>query len=165
MNIFATDPSPIASAQALPDKHLIKMILESAQILSTVAHGYGHDASPLYKPTHRHHPSVLWAGSTPENCMWLLRHGLELCYAYRQRFDRRHKTHDLFTDFYMLDDVPCICHVAPPTEFVFVGPAETPGENVHERYRTYLNAKYKTWTDAGKPPTWTNTKPPEWYKS
>lgn len=161
MNIFATDRSPVASAQALPDKHLIKMILESAQILSTVAHGYGHDASPLYKPTHRHHPSVLWAGASPENCMWLLQHGIQMCMEYERRFGRQHKTKDLLHALYLLQDQ---AYHLTPTEFVFVGPAETPGENVHERYRNYLNTKYKTWTDAGKPPTWTNAKPPEWYK-
>ena len=162
MNIFATDPSPIASARALPDKHLIKMILESAQILSTVAHGYGHDASPLYKPTHRHHPSVLWAGSSPSNVWWLLMHGLELCREYARRFKRRHKTDSVLYVLYL--SVLGAADPLDPTEFVFVGPAETPGENVHGRYRSYLNAKYKTWADAGKPPTWTDTKPPEWYK-
>ena len=46
MNIFVTDPDPVASAQCLPDKHVVKMPLETCQMLSIVAsaqwgHGYG----------------------------------------------------------------------------------------------------------------------------
>ena len=35
MNIFVVDESPVVSAQQLCDKHVVKMILESAQMLST----------------------------------------------------------------------------------------------------------------------------------
>jgi len=46
MNIFVTDPSPTVSAQVLPDKHVVKMPLESCQMLAIVCsekwgHGYG----------------------------------------------------------------------------------------------------------------------------
>ena len=46
MNIFVTDPSPTVSAQSLPDKHIVKMPLESCQMLAIVCsekwgHGYG----------------------------------------------------------------------------------------------------------------------------
>ena len=46
MNIFVTDPSPTLSARCLPDKHIVKMPLETCQMLSIVCsekwgHGYG----------------------------------------------------------------------------------------------------------------------------
>ena len=46
MNIFVTDPDPVVSAQCLPDKHVVKMPLETCQMLSIVAsekwgHGFG----------------------------------------------------------------------------------------------------------------------------
>ena len=46
MNIFVTDPDPVKSAQSLPDKHIVKMPLESCQMLAIVAskkwgHGFG----------------------------------------------------------------------------------------------------------------------------
>ena len=37
MNIFVTDPDPVKSAQSLPDKHIVKMPLESCQMLAIVA--------------------------------------------------------------------------------------------------------------------------------
>ena len=58
MNIFAVDESPKASAQDLCDAHVVKMILESAQILCTVHDLHGKWKDWMYKPTHRHHPSV-----------------------------------------------------------------------------------------------------------
>jgi len=46
MNIFVTDRDPVKSAQCLPDKHVVKMPLESCQMLAIVAskewgHGFG----------------------------------------------------------------------------------------------------------------------------
>ena len=46
MNIFVTDPDPVKSAEVLPDKHIVKMPLETCQMLSIVAsdkwgHGFG----------------------------------------------------------------------------------------------------------------------------
>lgn len=51
MNIFATDPCPIKSAQFLDDKRVIKMILESAQMLCTALHQLGYDKEIPYKQT------------------------------------------------------------------------------------------------------------------
>ena len=36
MNIFVTNPDPVVSAKALPDKHVVKMPLETCKMLSTV---------------------------------------------------------------------------------------------------------------------------------
>jgi hypothetical protein len=65
MNIFATDINPEISAINLCDKHIIKMILESAQILCTVRWSKGLYAP--YNPTHTKHPCVLWAKSSLQN--------------------------------------------------------------------------------------------------
>jgi len=90
MNIFVLDPDPIRSAEMLCDKHVVKMILESNQMLSTVAHKNGHDAP--YKPTHARHPCTLWAGESRQNWNWLVRHSRGLCEEYTRRYDRIHKS-------------------------------------------------------------------------
>ena len=36
MNIFVTDPDPNLSAEVLPDKHVVKMPLETCQMLAVV---------------------------------------------------------------------------------------------------------------------------------
>ena len=93
MNIFATDPSPYLSAQSLPDKHVVKMPLETCQMLSIVCshkwgHGYGelHRANgepyKTYKGAFSSHPCTIWANESLTNTWWLLKHGLSLCAEY-----------------------------------------------------------------------------------
>lgn len=92
MNIFCVHRSPELSAQALHDKHVVKMVLETAQILSTVCHKHGWAADGMYRPTHKNHPSVVWAGASLSNYYWLIDHGIALCEEYTYRFRRTHKS-------------------------------------------------------------------------
>ena len=98
MNIFVTDFCPIKSAQVLPDKHIVKMPLETCQMLSIVAskkwgHGFGDlprlDGSPYKteKGAFRNHPCTIWA---QQNWSWLIRHGLALCDEYTYRYGKAH---------------------------------------------------------------------------
>lgn len=90
MNIFYLHQEPALAANMLHDKHVVKMILESAQILSSVYHRYGDATVRRYAPTHMSHPSVLWAGDTVAQYQWLFRHALELCAVYRRTWGRTH---------------------------------------------------------------------------
>ena len=98
MNIFVTDPDPTKSAQSLPDKHIVKMPLESCQMLAIVAstkwgHGFGKlpklDGTPYLtdKGAFRGHPCTIWA---QENYRWLIEHGLALCAEYTHRYGKVH---------------------------------------------------------------------------
>ena len=98
MNIFVTDPDPAKSAQSLPDKHIVKMPLESCQMLAIVAstkwgHGFGKlpklDGTPYLtdKGAFRGHPCTIWA---QENYRWLIEHGLALCAEYTHRYGKVH---------------------------------------------------------------------------
>ena len=72
MNIFVLDHSPKTSAEMMCDKHVVKMILETAQMLCTVAHNNGHVAP--YKAAFKNHPCTLWVGKTRQNWDWLIEH-------------------------------------------------------------------------------------------
>lgn len=92
MNIFVLDRDPQKAAQMLCDKHVVKMLLETAQILCTVLHGReNHGALVPYKPTHKNHPCVIWA-EKPEHTYWLLLHGLSICAEYTFRYGKIHKS-------------------------------------------------------------------------
>jgi hypothetical protein len=65
INIFVLDLDIPTCAAYHADQHVIKMVLESAQMLCTVLSGYG-VATP-YKPTHARHPCTLWAGASLAN--------------------------------------------------------------------------------------------------
>ena len=101
MNIFVTNPDPSVSAQCLPDKHIVKMPLETCQMLSIVCseewgHSYGkiyrNDGQPYQtkKGAFRNHPCTIWANDTLENAWWLLSHGLALCAEYTHRYGKIH---------------------------------------------------------------------------
>lgn len=90
MNIFVLDRDPAKAAEYHCDKHVVKMILETAQILSTVQWELGYEAP--YKPTHRHHPCTIWAGSHILNYMWTCKLGLYLCKEYTFRYGKTHKS-------------------------------------------------------------------------
>jgi hypothetical protein len=97
MNIFFLDRDPVAAAPMHTDKHVVKMVLETAQILSTVQHRYAPAGTVpwCYKPSHENHPSVRWAGDSVAHYRWTVQLGLALTAEYTYRYGRRHACTDL----------------------------------------------------------------------
>ena len=91
MNIFYLDKCPKRSARYQYNKHVVKMILESAQMLCTAHRYYGNDNVP-YKTTHLNHPSTAWVRDNCENYAWLYRHMIELGEEYTRRYGKTHLT-------------------------------------------------------------------------
>ena len=98
MNIFVLDESPILSAQMQCDKHIVKMPLETAQMLCSVWHRHGLGDTVPYKEAHRNHPCTLWAGDDGANYDWLWQHGMELCFEYTRRYNKIHKCQQVIMD-------------------------------------------------------------------
>ena len=93
MNIFALDENAASAAMAHCDAHVVKMILETTQILSTVC-SKTHDTRDWhYVPTHKNHPCVKWAGESLYNYCWLVDLGLSLCKEYTFRYEKTHACH------------------------------------------------------------------------
>ena len=88
MNIFLLDWHHETCARWHCDKHVVKMPLETTQMLSTVHHRYSDDGP--FKPVHQKHPCTLWAGQTVENYRWLWKLGIELCKEYTYRYEKIH---------------------------------------------------------------------------
>jgi hypothetical protein len=125
MNIFYISENPVQAAQWMVDKHVVKMILESAQLLST-AHrlldgeqyegltATGRKAKRwrlndarepvVYSATHINHPSCVWARSSVENYNWLVDHFFALMEEYTYRYDKEHKCFGELS--YMLQSPP-----------------------------------------------------------
>lgn len=75
MNVFVLDEDPIKAAQMLCDRHLIKMQLESAQLMSTAYFLLSNTYSPdMYVPTHRHHPCTVMLTKSAPYIAWLYKH-------------------------------------------------------------------------------------------
>ena len=112
MNIFYIDEDPIKAAQMMVDKHVVKMILESAQLLSTAHRLYDgrliegvsksgrkqkqwvlpdERENVMYKATHMNHPSAVWCRDSVDNYNWLVEHFFALCEEYTYRYGKQHK--------------------------------------------------------------------------
>lgn len=90
MNIFVLDIDPRKSAQYHCDKHIVKMTLESAQIMCTILNEMGYNTP--YKTTHKNHPCTVWARQSLSNYMWLRQLGIELHKEYQYRYGKLHKS-------------------------------------------------------------------------
>lgn len=97
MNIFYLDRDPVKAAQYSVDKHVVKMILETAQLLSTAHHVLDGDKAPegIYKVTHINHPSAKWVRESNNNYNWLYCHFLALLSEYTYRYGKQHKSGQL----------------------------------------------------------------------
>jgi len=99
MNIFYLDKDPVVAAQMHCNKHVVKMILESAQMLSTahrVLDGDEHaDNVGMYKMVHRNHPSSIWVRTSDANYAWLYKLYGALLREYTYRYNKCHASEQL----------------------------------------------------------------------
>ena len=105
MNIFVTDSCPVQSARNLPDKHIVKMPLETCQMLSIIYSDWYYGVGKLYKQdgkpyrtahgAFRNHPCTQWAAANQYNLAWLICHGLALCKEYTLRYNKIHTCQDV----------------------------------------------------------------------
>ncbi len=90
MNIFILDKDLTTNAQYHCDKHVVKMILEYTQLLSTAHNMLGSDRGP-YKTTHQHHPCAVWARESQANYGYLHSLLIALTDEYTYRYGKVHK--------------------------------------------------------------------------
>jgi hypothetical protein len=104
MNIFFLSENPLTAARYHADTHVVKMILESAQILCSVINQRAGSQVTPYKTTHLNHPCTVWAGKSFENAQWLLHLARALNDEYKHRFchDNNHKSYDMLLNTDML---------------------------------------------------------------
>ena len=180
MNVFVLDNDPIIAAQMHCDKHTPKMIVESAQMLST-AHRMldgseerrpsnsgktmsrywvlpDHREDTYYKAVHMHHPCTVWTMATIENYRWHWKLFDALCKEYTFRYGKLHKSDDLLRKdlFYGPANIPD----GPPTKWPLAMKSnpECMFDDVVKSYRAF----YKTKQERFKM-VWTKREKPVWF--
>ena len=159
MNIFYLDRDPVIAAQMMCDKHVVKMILESAQMLSTahrvVDGDYRADRGGFYKIAHKNHPSTIWVRASSENYRWLWKHFDALLKEYTHRYGKHHATERLRNILYM-----------PPLNIVHGVPFNDPpqcmpeickGEDTVLAYQNYYIIEKSGFA------RWTKREIPAWF--
>lgn len=160
MNIFAVHEDPVVSAQMLCDRHVNKMILETAQMITAVAHRY--DYPTVYKPGFKKHPCTIWAGDSIANWDWLIQHGIALNEEKKYRFGGKdHSSYDVIAWHYECLHMPRQKYKLTP--FAQAMPDVCKDTNHVKAYRNYYLG-YKQRFKDGKRPVWTKRDPPSWWK-
>ena len=90
MNIFYLHRDPVVAAKVQYNKHVVKMILESAQMLCTAHHHFNEDTNVPYKKAHYNHPSTKWVRESIDNYFWLYDHMIALGNEYKKRYNKTH---------------------------------------------------------------------------
>jgi len=172
MNIFYLHKDPQVAARSMTNRHVVKMILESAQMLSTTHRlldgifelsfksnnkgsfksiGYwkmqnDHLESELYKVAHRNHPSTIWVRSSYNHYIWLYNHMMELGAEYTRRYGKVHASITKLGD--ILSKAP---HNIPRKGFK-PAPCAMPdlyktGDSIESYHKYYRAEKLKTQDD------------------
>ena len=163
MNLFYTDPDPGVCAQNLDNKRVIKMILETTQMLCTAVSFNSFGAiKPLYKSTHYNHPSSVWIRTNRENYKWAVEH----LFALHSLYPNEHASLAALPeieDFALSGDFPntstnmtpvpnCAANKSKGLNFKHITPT-------CQAYKLYLTERWKTDT---LPPVWTYGVEPSW---
>ena len=168
MNIFYVNDDPILSADDLAYRHVVKMIVESSQMLSTAHRILGTVISGdiLYKKTHINHPSNVWIRESTLHYDWVWHNAKRMCELYTLKSGKKHASEKVL-------DV-LITHPITLYDNGFKRPPAcvdddlkhlAESHSVKYAYKAYLNRKYQEWLDRDKPlkvewvlskPTWIN---------
>jgi Pyrimidine dimer DNA glycosylase len=160
MNIFVVDTNPYKAAEQLPDKHIVKMPLETCQMLSIIFSPWYYnwgtipkaDGTPYdtKKGAFRNHPCTIWAAESYENLAWLIVHGMALCDEYQYRYGKQHSCMNTLIEACKVIDRNRqrvqLCDWELVTEFTRAMPDYLKYDktiDTVEAYRRYVNTK--TW--------------------
>lgn len=175
MNIFILDSDATVAAHMMCDKHVVKMILESCQLLSTAHHvldgeqvviksdkrkytSYSNGNDNICKCTMINHPCTIWTRTSRDNYLWLWKHTYSLCKEYTRRYGKVHAMEKMLMD--ELYNPPRNIPKGKVTPFAQAMPDQYKDQNAVVAYRKYyINEKtrFAKWK-AGNEPKWFTNK-------
>jgi hypothetical protein len=157
MNIFVLNKCHQHNVQAYVDSHVSKMVLETAQLLSTCHHWYEPtNTKPIYKPSHVNHPCSVWLRQTSGNYRWLCSLWYHMHKEFQYRFRKDHKS---FTSLHqVLRNKPTGIPSGPVTEHPQCMPDVYRCKDVITAYRSYYVGEKQHIA------VWTKRNKPSWFK-
>ncbi len=181
MNLFVLSYNPVEAAQLQCDKHVVKMIVESGQMLSTThrmldgrlekrpsksgktqskywVHPDEQLEKVLYRAVHMHHPCTVWTMQTSENYKWHYDHFVALCDEFKYRYGKIHRTDEVLRD--VLSFPPMKLPNGPLTKQPLAMKAnpECMLGDVVESYRAFYQTKQARFKMV-----WTKRDKPDWF--
>jgi len=155
MNVFFLHRVPLMAAAFHCDKHVGKMLLESAQLLSTAHHELGNPVT--YKPTHRNHPCAVWVRGSRLHYNYVSKLAVALGNEFRIRFDKEHASMLVVQRELLLP--PPNLQNSGWTEPPLCMPEEFAAGDSVSAYRKYYCSKADQF-----PMKWTRRFTPQWFQ-
>ena len=168
MNIFYLDEDVVLCARAHCDKHLVKMPLETAQLLCTARHVLGSAETPQYKSTHLNHPCAVWVRQSYSHYTWLCSFGIALCEEYTFRYGKVHKCQAVIEK--CAEDAPKIEKFETYDPWKWTDPPQCMPEDYRQKdtvsaYQEYYVAEkfdIATWKPPRTEPVWWQCMVEDW---
>ena len=157
MNIFFLHDNPRLAAKWHGDKHCVKMVIETAQMLSTAHHQSGGCIDGLYKQTHVNHPCSVWVRENRQNYGWAWQLLDGLCAEFRLRRGKTHATERLLGLLERKPDIPYASEITTPA---LAMPDEFKSSCPVASYRRYYRQKFLDgivgygWSEQRSEPDW-----------
>lgn len=142
MNIFILSEVPEENAPLYCNKHVVKMILETTQLINNALIAVDQNYVPVYKQSHKNHPCSLWAAKSKENFDWLMRLGLSLCKEYTYRYDKIHKCQSILEKLSNSNSINLLPKIGLQ-EFCLCMPEEYKVKDAVKSYQNYYRGAKK----------------------
>jgi Pyrimidine dimer DNA glycosylase len=155
MNIFLLDLDPKVSARYLCNEHVCKMIVESAQMLSTAHRLLSDYTDGLYKPAHINHPSTIWTRESIDNYRWHYEYFCFMAEEYEERYGKTHMTYLLLQSRLSLPPERIIKKERTPIPLCM--PDKYKQDDPVQAYRSFYigeKLKFAHWSLPSKVPSW-----------
>ena len=153
MNIFVLDTDPVLAAQMQCDRHVVKMTVETAQLLCAA---FDSGVAP-YRRTHANHPCAIWTRATMGNFLWLVEHGIALADEFAHRYGKQHKSGDVIRWCLFHYDLAHVDHTDEVTPFAQAMPDEYRHDDPVAAYRAYYRGAKREiaeWRHTRTAPDW-----------
>ena len=180
MNVFVLDDCPKKAAKMQCDKHIVKMPLESAQMLSTahrlldgkvvsrmsnsgkrtLKHWQLSDSREdiLYKAAHVKHPCTIWTTESSANYRWHYEHFIALCEEYTYRYGKVHKSQEQLAEVLKVAPKNIRGYEMTPFKLAMGSNPECMLDSVIDSYKAYYRSKAKNFVMK-----WTKRPTPTWF--
>jgi hypothetical protein len=158
MNIFAIEGQDnridwVKSAQSQDNYRVVKMILESCQMLCTVLNEQAGKQITPYRTTHKNHPSTKWVRDSSANFEALVEHTMAMLEEYTDRFGKIHKCQGVLEQCIELYN-PSLFPSQKPTRLPLAMPYEFHSDDIVESYRKFYASKPRMRYPKDKVPPW-----------
>ena len=170
MNIFVLDPNPVIAANYHCDQHLHKMILESAQMLSTAAHiHFPQLRAHIYAPAYQNHPCTVWVSASLANMEWVCHLANQLNEIRETYGANRHSSMDVIKaicdQFLVVDPQNEIPNPTSFAEAMYPHIKIRNDLSTVEKYQLYYRKKHAQWVlDKGRGMTYKDRPVPDFMK-